>query len=452
MSENEITNDKGCLKGSTPSCCSAPEANHFVLEQINGAGPGCGCNASGLETELRAARLVSDKNYKLKSPSCDCDTKTKFKPLPMASAGADEPCCGPPQGLPSSPHDRAGYTLCHFVEGFIQTPAGEVPRVATGLQWPDFCGKVRARIGIRRDRYRVAPGLYAVGNPDPDSPVLVTANYKLSFDSLRQELKGINVWIMVLDTHGVNVWCAAGKKNFSSEEVVRQVNLCDLSKVVRHRQLILPQLSAPGVSAHRVKKGCGFSVKWGPVRAVDLREFFRNENRATSAMRQVTFTLGERLVLIPVELMLIFKPSLWVLLTIFFLSGLNSDIFSLNAAWSRGSAAASAYLLGIFSGAVAVPILLPWLPGRQFFLKGIWCGLVSGMLLLLFADRFSGLELLSLLLLGVSVSSYAAMNFTGATPFTSPSGVEKEMRQGMPLQMGAVFFAVIFWIVMPFIK
>lgn len=424
--------------------------NLSSLKQINGTG--CGCEASGLEAGLKAAGPVSDKYNKLRPPSCDCDTKAIFQPLPMASAGADEPCCGPPQGPPSSPHDRAGYTLCHFVEGFIQTSAGQVPRVATGLHWPDFFGKIRARVGIRRDRYRVAPGLYGVGKPGPDSPVLVTANYKLSFDSLRQELDGVDAWIMVLDTRGVNVWCAAGKKNFSSEEVIRRVELCDLNKVVRHRQLILPQLSAPGVSAQQVKKGCGFSVKWGPVRAADLREFFKNGNQASAAMRQVTFMLGERLVLIPVELMLILKPSLWVLPTVFFLSGLNSDIFSLSTVWSRGSTAAFAYLLGIFSGAVAVPVLLPWLPGRQFFLKGIWCGLVSGILLLVFADRFSALELLSLLLLGVSVSSYAAMNFTGATPFTSPSGVEKEMRRGMPLQIGAVFFAAIFWLVMPFIK
>ena len=49
-------------------------------------------------------------------------------------------------------------------------------------------------------RYSVAPGLYAVGAPDRESDVLVTANYKLSFDTLRRELKGFNAWVLVLDT------------------------------------------------------------------------------------------------------------------------------------------------------------------------------------------------------------------------------------------------------------
>ena len=115
----------------------------------------------------------------------------------------------------------------------------------------DHVGTIRARLGISRDRYRVAPGLYIVGKPGAESPVLVTANYKLSFDSLRKELGGIDAWILVLDTMGVNVWCAAGKRTFSTEEVIRQVNGVGLDKLVTHRELILPQLGAPGVSAQK---------------------------------------------------------------------------------------------------------------------------------------------------------------------------------------------------------
>ena len=46
----------------------------------------------------------------------------------------------------------------------------------------------------------------------------------------------------------------------------------------------------------------------------------------------------------------------------------------------------------------------------------------------------------------VAVSSYLAMDFTGATPFTSPSGVEKEMRRAIPLQAAALLFVVIAWV------
>ena len=58
--------------------------------------------------------------------------------------------------------------------------------------------------------YSVEPGLYALGQPDDSSPVLVTANYKMSFDWLQQALPNRNAWIPVGDTKGINVWCAAG--------------------------------------------------------------------------------------------------------------------------------------------------------------------------------------------------------------------------------------------------
>lgn len=123
--------------------------------------------------------------------------------------------------------------------------------------------------------YQVPPGLYAVGNPDPAAPVLVSANYKLSFDRLRRELNGFNLWILVVDTKGINVWCAAGKGTFGTGELVRRIEQTRLSQVVTGRTLILPQLAAPGVAAHEVLQRSGFKVVYGPVRAADLRSFCR---------------------------------------------------------------------------------------------------------------------------------------------------------------------------------
>lgn len=384
----------------------------------------------------------------------DCTPLLQPLTIRMAKPAEDDaPCCGPKPGPPSSPHEKPGYSVSHFVDDFIETPIGAVPRVKTSLKFQDFVGTFRARLGISRDRYRVAPGLYCVGAPDPKSPVLVTANYKLSFDSLRRELGGIDTWILVLDTRGVNVWCAAGKRTFSTEELIRQVKRVSLDKLVSHRELILPQLGAPGVSSHKVKKGCGFKVIWGPIRASEIKTFLKNGGQIETAMRQLTFTTGERIVLIPVELSLIVKPSLAILLAVFLLSGISPHVFSFSAAWFRGLNGAAAYLLGVLAGAVAVPILLPWLPMRQFYLKGILTGLLGSMLIILYlGDSITRLEALTMLLLTTSVSSYAAMNFTGATPYTSPSGVEKEMRQGIPVQVIAVLAAVIAWVAAPFVS
>jgi hypothetical protein len=382
-----------------------------------------------------------------------CQQQLQQLSIPIATLTDDDvPCCGPKPGPPSSPNEKPGYDLLHFVDDFVKTAAGPVPKVKNTLMLKDYRGTLRARLGVSRDRYRVAPGLYCVGSPDAESPVLVTANYKLSFDSLRKELDAVDAWILVLDTRGVNVWCAAGKRTFSTEELIGQVQRVGLEKLVNHRELILPQLGAPGISAHLVKKGCGFKVIWGPIRASDIKPFLSNGQQAAPEMRQLSFTIGERVVLIPVELSLIIKPTFYILLGIFIISGISPQIFSFTAAWSRGLHGSTAYFLGVLAGAVIVPMLLPWLPSRLFYLKGIIPGMISGILaILLFADSISNAEALTLFLLSMSVSSYAAMNFTGATPFTSPSGVEKEMRQGIPIQIVALLVSIVAWVSAPFI-
>ena len=57
---------------------------------------------------------------------------------------------------------------------------------------------------------------------------------------------------------------------------------------------------------------------------------------------------------------------------------------------------------------------------------------------------------MALVALYVAVSSFAAMNYTGATPYASPSGVEKEMRYAIPFQAFLVFVAATLWVYVPF--
>lgn len=374
----------------------------------------------------------------------------KQSPFPILPAAAqkDIPCCGSSVAKPASPYETPGYAICRFVRDFTETPAGRVPVIHSELAGLDWLGTVRARLGIFRDAYRVAPGIYGVGSPGPDSPVLVTANYKLSFDTLRRHLGEVDAWIMVCDSRGINVWCASGKGTFSSEEVVDRAARGNLKQLVRHRRMILPQLAATGVSARKVKHLSGFEVVWGPIRADDIGRFLKNGMKADGNMRQVTFSLLERLVLTPVELSLLAKPLIGVLAAVFLVSGFGPGIFSFHAAWVRGLFAAYAIVLGVLSGAVVVPLLLPWIPGLFFSLKGGLIGLVVTVLL---PKGLSAMELSALVLVVTAVSSYLAMNFTGSTPFTSPSGVEKEMRLAIPIQSLAMLAATVLWILTPFV-
>ena len=330
-----------------------------------------------------------------------------------------------------------------------------VERVGTRLTWRDRLGGWRVRWGFGRSRYRVEPGLYAAGDPDESSPVLVTASFKLSFDRLRSQLAGRDAWILVLDTRGINVWCAAGKGTFGTEELVRRANAVGLTEVVSHRTLVLPQLGAPGVAAHEVRRLSPWRVKFGPVRAEDLPAFLDAGLRASPAMRRVRFKLADRLAVVPVDLVQPLKVLLPVMGAFLVLSGLGPGGYSLDGI--RGAGARSALLLfsAHLAGAVFTPILLPWIPGRAFALKGALLGAIAalGVAALLGAAAFDGrLEIMAWLLLVPAIASFLAMNFTGASTFTSLSGVRREMRVAVPLQAATAGLGLLLWLVARFVQ
>jgi hypothetical protein len=107
---------------------------------------------------------------------------------------------------------------------------------------------------------------------------------------------------------------------------------------------------------------------------------------------------------------------------------------------------------GILGGAIAVPLLLPWLPSRAFALKGLFTGTVFGFgLAAVYWQASNGWELFVVMICTMAFSSFLAMNFTGATPFTSPSGVEKEMRRAIPIQGAGVLTAAAIWVAAAFV-
>lgn len=329
----------------------------------------------------------------------------------------------------------------------------KIPRVSTILNGADRLGAAKVRLGIGRYSYLVVPGLYAVGSPDENSPVLVTANYKLSFDQLRQRLEGIDAHILVLETMGINVWCAAGKGTFGTEELVRRIEATALPSLVSHRRLVLPQLGAPGVAAHLVRERTGFRVVWGPVEAEDLPAFLASGNRATDNMRRKRFPVRERMALVPMELFPGLKYGLIISVCLLALGGIASiinDTSFLNGMFSNGIPAAFAVLAGIFCGTVIVPLALPMIPGRAFSLKGLWTAVIpggplvaAGYLMVGRADAW--FEMTGAWFLAMAVSSFTAMNFTGSSTYTSLSGVEKEMRVAVPLQAVVALAGIGLW-------
>ncbi|HEX3045236.1 MAG TPA: mercury methylation corrinoid protein HgcA [Bacillota bacterium] len=346
--------------------------------------------------------------------SCGCGPKPKV---------AAEQCC---QSAGQEP----------WLSGSIRSAAGvAVPRVNTALSLQDRFGAWKARWNIGRMDYKVAPGLYGVGNPTPESPVLVTANYKMTFDRLRCQLSGRDLWILVLDTKGINVWCAAGKGTFGTAELVQRIAQVGLGEIVTHRNLILPQLGAPGVAAPEVRKLTGFKVSYGTVRASDLPEFLDGGLKATAPMREVRFGWRDRLAVAPVELVSVLKPAVIWFSILFFLNWLAVGAITLGGLLQYTAFGFVPYLGAILAGTVLVPLLLPLVPGRAFAWKGWLVGFLwtLGYIGLIAPQSWGGTVVFLLLL--PTIASFLAMNFTGASTYTSLSGVVKEMKVAVPYQV-----------------
>ena len=322
--------------------------------------------------------------------------------------------------------------------GWFESGGGPVARVSSELLFSDRLGACKARWGIGRMDYMVPPGLYALGSPQMDDPVVVTANYKMSYDCVRHALTGRNCWMLVLETYGINVWCAAGKGTFGTGELVRRIASSGLSKIVSHRRVILPILGAPGVSAHEVARRSGFNVSYAAIRANDLPEYLDNGKVAMPDMRELTFTLSERLVLIPVELVLALKSVALGGAGIFIL-------FSVLTSPLAGLMACLAWLGACLAGIVAGPLLLPWLPGRSFAIKGTVVGSAWSAVFYALAggSSWSTMVIVACFLALPAVSAFYTLNFTGCTPYTSLSGVKKEMRFAIPTMGGALLLSVL---------
>ncbi|MFI5367991.1 MAG: mercury methylation corrinoid protein HgcA [Spirochaetia bacterium] len=343
--------------------------------------------------------------------------------MEKSSASSGHAACGcgkTPVTLQAVVRPRSDY-----VTGFVTAGERKVPVVSTRLSWRDVLGGWRVRWDIGRSRYAVLPGLYAVGSPGGDSPVLVTANYKLTFDKLRAELGGLDAWILVLDTKGVNVWCAAGKGTFGTRELEQRVMAVKLQDVVSHRTLILPQLGATGVSAHEVKRASGWQVKYGPVRARDVRAFLSNGLKKNNEMRTILFPLTERMAIAPAELV-----QSWPLLL-----GIAAASALLGLPFDGGYVGR---LLGVglpLIGAVAVgtllfPALLPYVPFRAFSLKGALLGALWGVSASLVV-RASLPGAAALTLMAMPIAAFLSMNFTGSSTFTSQPGAALEVKKGV---------------------
>ncbi len=196
-------------------------------------------------------------------------------------------------------------------------------------------------------------GLQRIGNPGRNSPVLVTCNFYITVRRLLRKLRGLDAWLLIADSKGVNVWCAAGGNEFDTRSVVSVVKTSGIGDLVEHRRLILPPLGAPGIQANEVEQQTGWSVKWGPIRIKDIPDYLKNGQHRNENMKRVTYDWLERL-----------DTAMGSLFPFFLLGAIGFLIFGPNLLME--------YLVVGAATFVFFMLTCPWLPGNRGLTKVIF--------------------------------------------------------------------------------
>ena len=82
--------------------------------------------------------------------------------------------------------------------------------------WPDWLAEV-VEACLRMFPLPTKTGVQIIGHPNRESPIFVTGNYDLTVRRLRRALQGLNAYLIVANSHGVNIWCAASGGQFWNE-------------------------------------------------------------------------------------------------------------------------------------------------------------------------------------------------------------------------------------------
>lgn len=301
--------------------------------------------------------------------------------------------------------------------GFYRPPPCKVTGVGSWLRVARciFTGQI--------DHVAIEPGLYTSGKPTPASPVIVTANYYYTVFCVLRDLRGVDAWVLCVDSRGINVWCAARGPDFGNAQLVEAVNASGLIQVVSHFKLILPQLSAGGVALPALPPDFKFRVFYGPVWSRDLPEYLREQIvRKPERMRVAHFTLAKRFQAgITHGTFLLRKFLFWpsiLLLALF-----------IGFQWWTGVSILAWAWIAVASTALLIALLFPIANRlRSFTRKCLLFGTVGAVLCgiaLLFVQGFTPMFPGSVAL-QFWLGFFATMSFSGYTMESSPRAIQGE--------------------------
>ncbi len=142
----------------------------------------------------------------------------------------------------------------------------------------------KASLTLRQNIYtdpqkpiQMNPGIYRIGSPGKDAPVLLTVNFSLTFFTLEGYLESSRIpcFMFIIDTEGLSVLTAVASGKFSETLVNDAIKKFGLENEVSHRTLIIPGYAAP--LSGRIEEATGWKVMVGPRDAADIGEFLHEE-------------------------------------------------------------------------------------------------------------------------------------------------------------------------------
>lgn len=303
-----------------------------------------------------------------------------------------------------------------------RSPIRPSPHVLSDRIMRGIRGRIRGLLCTLRAGSKLIPmepGLYIYGNPSNKSPVLVTANYQLTVGLVSSALQNQEVYLLVADSLGENVWCAARGDKFGNREVAEVIKATRIEELVVHKNLILPQLSAGGVNHQELKSKLGWKGKFGPIYARDIPKYLET-GKKTEAQRTVTFALKERIEMAIQQSFFLSKFFFfWI-----FLVGIAGK-FILPTVSLFNTAILLFPLLWIVY--IVFAFIFPFFPTESFLKRGILYGVL---LIIPFAGigAFLGsiITIGQWVVLGLILGTFLGMDYSGASPISKPTEIDNE--------------------------
>ncbi|MFW6143167.1 MAG: acetyl-CoA decarbonylase/synthase complex subunit gamma, partial [Desulfovermiculus sp.] len=139
------------------------------------------------------------------------------------------------------------------------------------------------RLNIYTDPQRpmtVTEGIYEIGKPDENSPVLVTTNFALTYFIVAGEIEGSKVpsWLLIKDSEGLSVLTAWAAGKFAGDDVGMFVKKCGIADKVKNKELIIPGYAA-AIVGEIEEELPDWTITVGPREAAHIPAFLKNKQK-----------------------------------------------------------------------------------------------------------------------------------------------------------------------------